>query len=67
MYTNPAAPLGDRVLAIDGLIDGLVTIAKESGFRTVVATCRRKSMEQRVARLGFGPLGTYRLVIKELR
>jgi hypothetical protein len=66
-YTNPQAPLHLRVEALDRLLDGLIVMAKELGFRRVVATCRRKSIAQRIARHGFKEFGTYRMVIKELR
>jgi len=67
MYTNPEAPLHLRVEAMDRIIDGLLFMAKELGFHRVVATCRRNSMAQRTARHGFRGLGTYRMVVKELR
>lgn len=66
MITNPCASLSARVRAMDEIMDSLIEAAQLLGVRHVVATCKRKSMEQRAQRHGLKFLGSYRMVTREL-
>lgn len=64
--TSPEAGPKARNAALDEITDSLLGYAQEIGFKHAIAICRDSAVEKRAAKHGFGMLGRFALMAKEI-
>ena len=66
LISNPAAPLRDRIEAIDQLMDACTELAFSMGFKQVIGFPKDNGTLKRAKRHSYEDLGPCRMILKRL-